>query len=162
MPLQGLGYEFGNRWEDAVIVATAINDKWFYVRTGMSTGIEDSVEQYIFDVKEEILIDMDDEEDFKENFLRARNEHTFSDVTNVQDIVDTICTYEFEGHSYEDEMVDSGPDIYPFDHYSSTKQTPLCFALFGHSFLETQKSRVGWYCRDLAALEEKDEQEGSD
>ncbi|CAH1265144.1 KLHL24 [Branchiostoma lanceolatum] len=45
---------------------------------------------------------------------------------------------------------------------ASTKQTPLAFALFGHSFLETQRSRVGWYCRDLAALEEKDEQEGSD
>ncbi|XP_078687327.1 kelch-like protein 6 [Branchiostoma floridae x Branchiostoma belcheri] len=37
------------------------------------------------------------------------------------------------------------------------QQTPLPFVSLGHSFLQTKKSRLGWYCRDLAALEKDDE-----
>ncbi|XP_078606138.1 kelch repeat and BTB domain-containing protein 8-like [Branchiostoma floridae x Branchiostoma japonicum] len=39
----------------------------------------------------------------------------------------------------------------PSESEAPRVQTPLPFALFGHSFLQTQKSRVGWYHRrDLA------------
>ncbi|XP_078686113.1 kelch-like protein 40 [Branchiostoma floridae x Branchiostoma belcheri] len=51
----------------------------------------------------------------------------------------------FGGHHIPTRQTFGDPSI-------PTKQTPLPFALFGHTFLQTKKSRLGWYCRDLAAL----------
>ncbi|XP_078591398.1 kelch repeat and BTB domain-containing protein 8-like isoform X1 [Branchiostoma floridae x Branchiostoma japonicum] len=67
----------------------------------------------------------------KENFLQMQSEYSHCYMDGQKGIVDTInSTYE------------SG------DHYPRRK-TSLPFALFGHSFIETRKSRIGWYCRDL-------------
>ncbi|XP_035685467.1 kelch-like protein 21 [Branchiostoma floridae] len=39
-----------------------------------------------------------------------------------------------------------------------TRRPNLPFALFGHGFLATKKSRVGWYCRDQLAKVEKEKE----
>ncbi|CAH1265143.1 KLHL24 [Branchiostoma lanceolatum] len=139
--------------EDSVTLSTAVDGR-LYIRIGYGLSSGCRIYQYIFDAEKETLsLDEGNKQDFRENFLRTRREKQNVNYwfTNSQDIVDTISNYEFGDHTSTS------------DHYSSTKQTPLPFALFGHSFLETQKSRVGWYCRDLAALEEEeDERDGSD
>ncbi|XP_066279100.1 kelch-like protein 24 [Branchiostoma lanceolatum] len=125
--------------EDMNIVANAVNDK-LHIRTGDSRHTA----LYIFDTEEETLNEVNTR-DFKdsENFLHEQNENSYRYMNGQNGIVDTIINCR-----------EFGDRNYPERH------TPLPFALFGHSFLGTQKSRVGWYCRDLTALE--NELEGSD
>ncbi|XP_019640554.1 PREDICTED: LOW QUALITY PROTEIN: uncharacterized protein LOC109482311 [Branchiostoma belcheri] len=115
--------------ENVDILSTTVHDK-LYIRVGY-TFIYDL---YIFDAEEETLIERG-EGDWEETILRTQCEH--SDRYVRQDgIVDTIGHYEFGARrqTYRDYHI------------------PLPFALFGHSFLQTKKSSIGWYCRDLAAL----------
>ncbi|XP_019634970.1 PREDICTED: kelch-like protein 24 [Branchiostoma belcheri] len=119
------------------IIATAANDK-LYIRTGCTPYAN----VYVFDAEGENL-NKGDRRDVKEKFFRAHTEHSYHYMTGQEGIVDIIRNYDF------------GAD----DFMAATR---LPFALFGHSFLETKKSRLGWYFRDLAALEKEDEREGSD
>ncbi|XP_078683969.1 kelch-like protein 24 [Branchiostoma floridae x Branchiostoma belcheri] len=123
--------------EDADIITTVVNDK-LHIRTA-GTPYADI---YVFNGEEDTLNE-GDRKDWKENFLRMQSEYSYRYMNGQEGIVDTIRNYEFG------------------DHYKSPK-TPLPFGVFGHSFLQTKKSRVGWYCRDLAVLEKEDEREGSD
>eukprot|EP00058_Branchiostoma_floridae_P002706 XP_002588194.1 hypothetical protein BRAFLDRAFT_68836 [Branchiostoma floridae] len=114
------------------IVTTTVNDK-LYIRTGYTM----SSDLYIFDAEKNTLglhSDMDVQGNF--GLLRAvgdpENSYRYKDRQNG--IVDTISHSEFGSYHRE-------------------RQTPLPFALFGHSFLQTQKSRIGWHCRDLAVVE---------
>ncbi|XP_035677107.1 kelch-like protein 24 [Branchiostoma floridae] len=134
---------FGNAWAQTpdVFLPTSANHK-LYIRAVYTSAAHYS-EQYIFDDEEETL-NRDDTHYFEDDFLRAQREYHYIFITNGQEIVDTISNYA------------SGNNYYP------KKRAPLPFALFGQSFLETQKSCVGWYCRDLAVLEEEDEQERLD
>ncbi|XP_035691220.1 kelch-like protein 24 [Branchiostoma floridae] len=120
--------------KDVVIVPTAVNDK-LHIRTGHARYSD----LYIFDAEEGTLNKSENMQD-RENVLHAKSKNNYHS-TEQKGIVDTISYHDLG------------------DHYPA-RQTPLPFALFGHSFLETKKSRVGWYCRDLARLEV--ELEGSD
>eukprot|EP00058_Branchiostoma_floridae_P028340 XP_002613831.1 hypothetical protein BRAFLDRAFT_72047 [Branchiostoma floridae] len=122
----------GNAWAKVpdVFLPTSANGK-LYIRA-VYTETTHYSEQYIFDGEKETL-NRDDKQYFMDDFLGARREyHYFS--TKGKEIVDTISNYGFG------------------NNYCPIKRAPLPFALFGQSFLEIQKSRIGWYCRDLAAL----------
>ncbi|CAH1272094.1 KBTBD8 [Branchiostoma lanceolatum] len=76
---------------------------------------------------------------FEGTYFHTLCENSYRYMHGQKGIVDTISHYEVE------------------DRDNPVKKTPLPFALFGHCFLETQKSRVRWYDRDCAALEKDDE-----
>ncbi|XP_019634968.1 PREDICTED: kelch-like protein 24 [Branchiostoma belcheri] len=124
---------------DLYILTTTVNNR-LYIRTGYTQRSD----LYIYDAEENCLT-KGGEGDWEENVLRAQCEHSHR-YARQEGLVDTIHHYKFG------------------DRHISTRQaqTPFPFALFGHSFLQTKKSRVGWYCRDLAALEKNDEPASSD
>ncbi|XP_078687063.1 ectoderm-neural cortex protein 1-like [Branchiostoma floridae x Branchiostoma belcheri] len=124
-------------FEGIDILATAVSDK-LYIRTGYTQHSD----LYIFDAEENTL-SKGDRRDFKENGLRAQSEFNYGFETVQKGTLDTICNYQFE------------------DERGHPRQTYLPFILFGHSFLEVQKSSVGWYCRDFSELK-KEELGGSD
>ncbi|XP_078591694.1 kelch-like protein 24 [Branchiostoma floridae x Branchiostoma japonicum] len=123
---------------DVVDINTiAVNEKLHIrIRYKKSQGYEHGSNLYIFDAEKEVL-HFGYKEDVEENFLRAQCEYSHR-YTTGKDTVDTINKYEFAPGQ---------------DRYRPAKKTPLPFALLGHSFLETQKSRIRWYCRNLATLE---------
>ncbi|XP_078687366.1 kelch-like protein 24 [Branchiostoma floridae x Branchiostoma belcheri] len=145
--------------EHVDILVTTVHDK-LYIRVGYTA----TYDLYIFDAEEETLIKGDARgRDWEETVLRAHCEH--SDRYVRQDgIVDTIGHYEFGArrqtsgdHHIPQRQAFGDYDIprpreAPEARSIPTRQTPLPFALFGHSFLQTKKSSIGWYCRDLAAL----------
>ncbi|XP_035677880.1 kelch-like protein 24 [Branchiostoma floridae] len=121
----------------AVIHSTAaVNDK-LYIRTAYKERKPKDSVQYIFDADEGTLNRVD-KQDF-EDFLRARPEpiYEFSNSTGY-------CEYHQQLRDWR-----------PLQSHKADASS-LC--------LITQKSRLGWYCRDLSALvlEEEEDREGSD
>ncbi|XP_019634967.1 PREDICTED: kelch-like protein 12 [Branchiostoma belcheri] len=110
------------------IIATTVQGK-LYIRTSCTKydGL------YIFDAEEETL-SKGNERDWKEDAYVFRSFRCM----NGQGIVGTIFNYN-----------------YAYGHMLP-RRTPLPFAILGHSFLQTTKSSVGWYCRDLEALEKEE------
>ncbi|KAI8518076.1 hypothetical protein Bbelb_040930 [Branchiostoma belcheri] len=150
-------YVYRRSLKQVDILVTTVHDK-LHIRVGYTA----TYDLYIFDAEEETLI-KGDGRDWDETVLRAHCEH--SDRYVRQDgIVDTIGHYEFgdRRQMYKDHHI---PQRQAFGDYdiprpreapearsTPTRQTPLPFALFGHSFLQTKKSSIGWYCRDLEVL----------
>ncbi|XP_035691243.1 kelch-like protein 24 [Branchiostoma floridae] len=118
--------------EEVDIVATAVDDK-LHIRNRRSPRRYSAL--YIFDAEKETLTEGENMQDFKD-YLHAKSENSYRYMNGQKGIVDTIINYDF-GDRYNPKLT----------------TTPLPFALFGHSFLETKKSCVGWYCRDLATLQ---------
>ncbi|KAI8518083.1 hypothetical protein Bbelb_041000 [Branchiostoma belcheri] len=115
------------------ILTTTVYDK-LYIRAGWNGPL------YIFDAEEETL-NKGNGGEWKENALiceRSRDSHRYKN--GREGIVDSICIYE----------------------YGAISITSLPFALFGHSFLQTKKSRLGWHCRDITALGKDGKRKGSD
>ncbi|KAI8518075.1 hypothetical protein Bbelb_040920 [Branchiostoma belcheri] len=89
---------------------------------------------YIFDAEEKTL-NKGYGGDLKENVLICeRSGDSYRYMNGQEGIMGTICTWYGR---------------------ISTRHTRLPFALFGHSFLQTKKSSVGWYCRDLEVLDKE-------
>ncbi|XP_035685626.1 kelch-like protein 24 [Branchiostoma floridae] len=130
----------GNAWAEVpdVFLPSSANGK-LYIRA-VYTATSHYSEQYIFDDETQTITSerSDDKQCFIDDLLCAQREYYYFS-TKGKEIVDNISNYG------------SG------NNYCPKKCAPLPFALFGQSFLDIQKSLVGWYCRDLAALEEENE-----
>ncbi|XP_078686114.1 uncharacterized protein LOC144918889 [Branchiostoma floridae x Branchiostoma belcheri] len=160
-------------YKDVDILTTAVNNK-----LNIRTGYTQYSDLYIYDVEENTLA-KGDGGDWKEDVLRPQcmREYRHSRLRqDVEGIVNTISYYKF-GDNHSRRQTIGGHNIPTRQTLGShhiptrqtfgghhiptrqtfgdrsipTKQTPLPFALFGHSFLQTKKSRLGWYCRDLVA-----------
>ncbi|KAI8518079.1 hypothetical protein Bbelb_040960 [Branchiostoma belcheri] len=160
---------------DLYVLTTTVHNK-LYIRTGYTQRSD----LYIYDAEENTLT-KGGEGDWEENVLRAQCEHSHR-YARQEGLVDTIHHYKFgDRHISTRQAFGADPTRQAFGDHISTwqmtaedlfrlqmleyipkRQTPFPFALFGHSFLQTKKSRVGWYCRDLAALEKNDEPASSD
>ncbi|KAI8518077.1 hypothetical protein Bbelb_040940 [Branchiostoma belcheri] len=157
--------------EDVDILTTTVNDK-LYIRTGYT---QDS-DLYIFDAEENTLtkgLPRQWKEDvLSDGYGYVSHYYGSSLRKDVRGIVNTIsyCKFgdnhstrpTFGGHhiptrpTFGDPHIPTRPTLR--GRHISTGQTfverdtPLPFPIFGHCFLQTKKSSIGWYSRDLAAL----------
>ncbi|KAI8518074.1 hypothetical protein Bbelb_040910 [Branchiostoma belcheri] len=125
----------GNPDLEDVIRATPVNDKLYIL-----VDIDRFDCLYIFNVKEETLT-WGDRRDWIEKVLRTERKTSYCNMDVPKGVMNTITSYIWS----DSDTIGIGID------------TSLPFPIFGHSFLQTKKSRVGWYCRDLAALKRDDE-----
>ncbi|XP_035685468.1 kelch-like protein 30 [Branchiostoma floridae] len=131
---------------DADIRATIVNNKVYF---GVSMYCY--LEVYTYDVdKETPSIEMERENtksDDKENFCIVRGVCRKRKHYGRKGIITTISRKSY---------VDTGRFYMAMGLNRCSRTLP--FALFGHGFLATKKSRVGWFCRDQLTTVEKDKE----
>ncbi|CAH1271167.1 KLHL24 [Branchiostoma lanceolatum] len=127
--------------ENIDILSIVVDDKlYFRVRHGVYRrhyGFTQT-KLYAYDVKENALItEVNDEVVFTENFFFTNCIGSHNYVGGQKGIMDTMNMIDYK--KYE-------------DGESRNVATRLPFVLFGHSYIGSKKTSVGWYCRDLAKL----------